>query len=533
MNFIKAPGTLTFVLCLGQALIPAISAQAPAKSAQPDPVVAVSAGQLRGSLTPDGAAVFKNIPFAQPPVGDLRWREPLPEKAWIGVRDATAFGPMCHQSGNQQLPHSEDCLQLNIWTPQWPMASPSPVMVWFHGGAFVHGAGSETMFHGERLVAQEDIVLVTVNHRLGILGYTALGETCGEEFDGSGVVGMLDAVAALRWVRDNVEAFGGDPANVTIFGQSGGGCKVSTLLAMPDACGLFRKAIVQAGPGLRVTDQARGQELASDLLSAFDLQPTKAGKLQELPLDQILAYQRELTQRSGLFGGGMLIAPVIDDTHLPRQPFDPVAPAISVGVPLLIGTNTDEAAMFLTEDPSYRTDITSQDVRERLKDTLDDAADRVVSHYEAAHPELPPHRVLSRILSDVSLRLPSIRLAERKLDGGSAPVYMYLFTYGTEVLNGLLGSCHSLELPFVFSTVDRIPFAGDRPERFEVAKTMGRVWASFARTGSPGPVGMPSWPPYETSSRSTMLLGLDPEIQRDPDRGDLAMLEGTHSPFFE
>jgi para-nitrobenzyl esterase len=471
------------------------------------------------------------------------------------VRDATVFGKIAPQpdiradararwgdlldliypgAGNplEGRAAGEDCLVLNVWTQGFD--SPKrPVMVWFHGGAFVHGAGSETMFHGERLVAQEDIVLVTVNHRLGILGYTALGETCGEEFDGSGVVGMLDAVAALRWVRDNVEAFGGDPANVTIFGQSGGGCKVSTLLAMPDACGLFRKAIVQAGPGLRVTDQARGQELASDLLSAFDLQPTKAGKLQELPLDQILAYQRELTQRSGLFGGGMLIAPVIDDTHLPRQPFDPVAPAISVGVPLLIGTNTDEAAMFLTEDPSYRTDITSQDVRERLKDTLDDAADRVVSHYEAAHPELPPHRVLSRILSDVSLRLPSIRLAERKLDGGSAPVYMYLFTYGTEVLNGLLGSCHSLELPFVFSTVDRIPFAGDRPERFEVAKTMGRVWASFARTGSPGPVGMPSWPPYETSSRSTMLLGLDPEIQRDPDRGDLAMLEGTHSPFFE
>jgi para-nitrobenzyl esterase len=248
MNSIKVLGLLACVLCLGQVLIPASSAQAQASPAGANPIVSVSSGQLRGSITPDGVAVFKNIPIAQPPVGDLRWREPIPAKSWTGVRDATAFGPMCHQSGNQNLPHSEDCLQLNVWTPTWPMKSSVPVMVWFHGGGNFAGSGVEPLFNGETL-ARHGVVLVTTNYRLGIFGFFAHPELTKESVHhASGNYGLMDQIQALRWVQQNISKFGGNPANVTIFGESAGAGDVNSLIALPLTKGLFVRAIAQSGP---------------------------------------------------------------------------------------------------------------------------------------------------------------------------------------------------------------------------------------------------------------------------------------------
>ena len=248
MKSIKVLSMLACALCLGQALISASSAQTPAKGSGSNPIVSISTGQLRGSLTADGVAVFKNIPFAQPPVGDLRWKEPSPAKAWTGVRDATAFGPMCHQNDNKQLPHSEDCLQLNVWTPKWPMKSPVPVMVWFHGGGNIAGSGVEPLFNGE-VLARHGVVLVTANYRLGIFGFFAHPELTKESaHHASGNYGLMDQIQALRWVQQNIAKFGGNPANVTIFGESAGAGDVNALIASPLTKGLFVRVIAQSGP---------------------------------------------------------------------------------------------------------------------------------------------------------------------------------------------------------------------------------------------------------------------------------------------
>ncbi len=248
MKSIRVLGTLACTLWVGQALIPAISAQAPARVAGSDPVVSISTGQLRGSVTADGLAVFKNIPFAQPPVGDLRWKEPLPAKAWTGVRDATAFGPMCNQNDNKQLPHSEDCLQLNVWTPKWPAPSRVPVMVWVHGGGNTAGSGVEALFNGE-VLARHGVVVVNVNYRLGIFGFFAHpGLTKESPHYAAGNYGLADKVMALQWVRDNIAKFGGNPANVTIFGESAGASDVNALIASPLTKGLFVRVIAQSGP---------------------------------------------------------------------------------------------------------------------------------------------------------------------------------------------------------------------------------------------------------------------------------------------
>jgi len=516
------------------------------------PQVTTASGRLRG-LSTRGAQVFLGIPYGGPVSGEQRFRAPSPPWSWTGTREATVFGPVAPQAdirsaamgrwgelldliypgfGNplEGRASGEDCLVLNVWTPSAD-GDARPVMVWFHGGGFQHGAASEMMFHGEQLACREDIVLVTVNHRLGVLGYTALADLAGDDFAGSGIAGVLDLVAALEWVRTNISAFGGDPGNVTIFGQSGGGAKVATLLGMPQAAGLYHKAIIQAGPGLRAISRERGSRVAAELLAAFGLQAREAARLREIPLEQLIAHQQSLLRRHFPLNEGLAIGPVIDDDQLPAHPFDPVPAPFCANVPLLIGTNADEAGMFLTEDEAFSVNMDLDSARSRLSAAVGERTDDVLAAYQDLYPHLPAARLLSRALSNAMMRAPSIRLAERKL-AQPASVFMYLFTYETPVLGGLVRSCHSSELPFIFSTVDRIPFAGDRPDRFEMAAIMGRTWAAFARTGHPGGGSLPAWPAYDTDRRATMLLDLAPELAHDPDREALAAVADTPSPVF-
>ena len=359
MKSIKQSRALTCIVCAGLALITAI--YAPAKASESTPVVSISTGQLRGSLTAEGVAVFKNIPFAQPPVGELRWREPLPAKAWTGVRDATAMGPMCHQNDNPQLPHSEDCLQLNVWTPKFPMTSPVPVMVWVHGGGNTAGSGIESLFNGE-VLASHGVVVVNVNYRLGVFGFFAHpGLTKESPHHASGNYGLADQIMALRWVQENIAKFGGDPKNVTIFGESAGASDVNSLIASPLTKGLFVRVIAESGPagsGLAMADaEKRGVDFAASL--GFTGEDALA-KLRGLS-------ETDLIEKGARAGLGV----TVDGWVLPEPAIKTYAEGREQKVALLIGNNSQEM------QPRGASD----DIRQMISQRYGPLADRALAAY--------------------------------------------------------------------------------------------------------------------------------------------------------
>ncbi len=406
-------GPLGFVFCLGYALI---SAQTPARNASAPPandaaaaangttgsapVVAVSTGQLRGSLTAGGAAMFKNIPFAEPPVGALRWKEPQPAKAWTGVRDATAFGPMCNQTGNAQLPHSEDCLQLNVWTPSWPMNASVPVLVWIHGGGNTAGSGVEPLFHGEAL-AKRGLVYVTVNYRLGIFGFFAHpGLTQESAHRASGNYGIADQILALQWIQKNIARFGGNPANVTIFGESAGAGDVNTLIASPLTKGLFVRAIAQSGAiGGQQLSLADSEKRGVDLAAALGFTGSDSlAKLRALPDRELLATVAPPAAPRGGGAGAQAAAPGrsatpalaaaaglsngiginVDGWILPDRSITIFSAGRQQKVPLIIGNNSQEMAPRVTTD-----------VREQIKERYGPLADRALKVYGVDGPTDP------------------------------------------------------------------------------------------------------------------------------------------------
>lgn len=487
-----------------------------------DVIVDTIAGKVRGT-TVNSIQSFKGIPYGASTSGPNRFQPPARPESWPGIRDALQYGPRSPQPAGSMTTitallgapppeqEGEDCLSLNVLTPAVGDGGKRPVLFWCHGGGFTAGSGAGRLYNGTNLPHRGNVVVVTVNHRLGPFGYLYLGDLAGERYAASGNAGMLDLVAALEWVRDNIEAFGGDPGNVTIFGESGGGAKVSALLAMPAAQGLFHRAMIQSGPGLRMLSREKATENAALLLKALEIAPNDVERLSTLAVEQILEANA-LVNRNPLGGW----SPVVDGQVLPQHPFDPMAPALSANVPLVIGTNKDEATLFLLNDAVLNS-LDVAGLHARIVSLAGDATGALLAAYRHAYPHASPGDLFTSFMTDRLFRMHSITIAERKYEQRTAPVYMYLFTWETPVLHGRLKSTHALEIPFIFDNLSSARnFTGESPELVPLAEKMSEAWLAFARDGKPGYRGLPSWPAYEPDGRATMIFDTTCRVENDP-----------------
>lgn len=471
-----------------------------------------SQGEVLGESLGDVLA-FRGIPYAAPPVGVRRFRPPASPAKWTGIRSALDMGPACPQlidtdpTENNDEVMSEDCLTLNIWTPKTDSGG-RPVMLFIHGGAFVVGSSRNTYYDGSQLAARGDVVVVTINYRLGPWGFLDL-RAFGARYAESANLGLLDQVAALRWVRDNIENFGGNPANVTIFGESAGAASVGDLLSMPMAKGLFAKAILESGWPLRKKTY-RSQALARAYLKLAGVR--SAADLGARSMADLLKAQKELfasTTDLGTFG------PSVDGVTLKEEPFAVVAEGRGSRVPLMIGTTSEEMRYFSTAEDIGIERKPRALLLSQLRSAVGARAPEVLSEYQRLYPRWGDAVV--QIASDAFERLPSIQLAAAV--SAYEPAYMYLLTYRSNSTYKHFGSAHAMDLPFVFGTVSKpevIVFTGRDPRRLELADRVMDMWAAFARSGDPTPPGGPKWLRYDAASRSTMELGPAIRLVSDP-----------------
>ena len=483
--------------------------------------VETSAGRIRGA-TRAGVHRFLGVPYGAPPVGARRFRRPAPAEPWSGVRPAVTHGPPSIQAAARpgplsiaSTPMSEDCLVANVWTPG--LDGRRPVMVWLHGGGFTQGDASGPLYDGTNLARRGDVVVVGLNHRLGLLGFLHLDERLGPDHEGSGNAGLLDIVLALRWVSRNAERFGGDPDCVTVFGESGGGGKVSALLGMPEAAGLFHRAVIESGPPFQFADPDSADAVLGKVLAELGLGPGDAGRLAELTPEQLFAVQVALGAGGGPGPGGMSFAPVSGTAALPHRPEEAVARGASADVPLVIGTNEHEARFMTFMAPGLAgggPDITDAELVERLSEGCDHGAETLVDHYRGAFPALSNFDLLLLVESE-QFRIRSLRLAEPKVTGGRAPVYSYLFRR-TSAAVAEAGSFHGMEMPFVFDNLAAMPYLLRDDGSTELAAQMSTRWAAFARTGRPDVEGLAPWPPYSLERRATMVIDRGWHVEDDP-----------------
>jgi para-nitrobenzyl esterase len=499
-----------------------------------NPIIETKYGKVQG-VTEYGVHSFKGIPYGAPTNGKSRFKPPIPPKPWAGVREATEYGPAAWQPSEGRIRDtywgfsgmdamSEDCLILNVWTQGLKDNGKRPVMVWLHGGGFTAGASSIHMtYSGLPMAKTHDVVVLSINHRLGIFGYLYLAEILGEEYASSGNAGMLDIVEALKWVRDNISNFGGDPGNVTIFGESGGGAKVCTLMAMPEAKGLFNRAVVQSGPSLKLRTSEDATLGAREFLDVIRINPARSYELPLMHADTIFYAWQSLARIPGAMGYATV--PVVDGKHIPVHPFSPVQAPTGVNVPLIIGTNKDEATVLNERDPKFGNiddaemrkrvaGIFAQNTRSEMKSDKE-KIEHLIEGYKQTRPKATPWDILMAISTD-RMRLTSIKLAERK-SVGPAPAYMYLFTCESPVWRGRLKAGHGNEIPFVFNNMDPvIRLTGDDPRRLTLGDNMSGAWTTFARTGKPNYKGLPEWPAYNVEKRATMVFDFESKVVNDP-----------------
>ncbi|MGH7024313.1 MAG: carboxylesterase/lipase family protein [Caulobacteraceae bacterium] len=507
------------------------------------PVIETDHGRVQG-LVHDGVLTFLGIRYGAPPVGALRWRPPQKPKAWSTIADCSAYGAPAMQmaSGTIAAPTSnfgmqmgqvfttpselkienEDCLFLNVWTPGADDRR-RPVMVWIHGGGFAFGSGGQPIYDCEGLARHGDVVAVSMNHRLNAFGYLYLGDVMGADYATSGNVGMLDLVACLEWVRDNIARFGGDPGNVTIMGQSGGGAKVSALMAMPAAKGLFHKASIQSGPGLKVGRKEPATAGARKVLAELGVAPGDIKALQAVPAQAIIAAVDTVNARMGPGFGfgpppGIPLEPIVDGVVLTRDPFDPDAPALSANVPLLIGYVKDELTIFTASAPWFGR-MTEADLA-KMTAPFGAKGKALIDAWRKIEPTYSPTYLFVDAVSSNFAMAGSVKLAERKAAeaaAGGAPVYMWYLTWETPVDHGVFKTPHTMEIPFMLYSFDKVrTFVGPGPQPRRMADQLCGAWVAFARTGRPDGPLTPHWPPYDASRRATMVFNLQSRIVDDP-----------------
>ena len=533
--FSHVPTALTALSTLGHGV-----------GAQPEEHESVEAqtglGRVRGMKSPD-LATFKGIPYGGSVSGAFRFKAAPAAKPWNGVRDALRLGPPALQPGQRrnEPAQEEDCLVLNVWTPAVDRRK-RPVMFYSHGGGFTTGSAGAAYQDGANLARTFDVVVVATNHRLGLMGYLYLGELGGEEFATSGNQGMLDIRGGLKWVQENIGSFGGDPDNVMIFGESGGGAKTSCLYAMPSAAPYFRKASIESGPGIRMMPRDAAAETTLMLMKELGIEKGEWRRLLEVPADKLVSAQGALSRsgggplgmnngRKGMSGnarpGGF--GPVVDGVILPRHPFDPGAPEISKNKPLIVGWNRDETAFFFQQQRNTEVfKLTETALKERLAKEFGQNSEAIHDTYRKSRPEASPTDLYIAITSARMIGIGAATIAERKVSQGGAPAYMYMFTHESDQLvsgtQHKVGAAHALEIPYKFYVVRPEQQAGGvsgmmaitTPESKKAAHNMAEMWSNFARTGKPSAKGQPEWPAFSLSKRATMEINTECRVVNDP-----------------
>ena len=500
-------------------------------------------GKIRG-IDNQGIKTFKGIPYGADTSGANRFMPPADPPKWTGVRDALEYGHSAPQRdpsaappapgalgvAGQRLPaEGEDCLVLNVWTPAVNDGRKRPVMFWCHGGGFATGSGSSPDTDGTNLARRGDVVVVTINHRLNVLGFADLSEFS-SDFAASGDAGMLDIVHALQWVRANIAQFGGDPNTVMIFGQSGGGRKVETLLAMPSAKGLFHRATIESGAAIQVAGREIAIRNAERLLAKLGVAKSDVRQLQQFPVDRIMkAYFAVLAEERDVDQTVSGFVPAVDGKILPQHPFQPSASPVAAEVPVMIGCTRTEMTLFSANDEAAF-HLDDAGMRTRVSSLVGDQASALIDLYRKANPGAAPSDIYFLIASDYRYGAPTFKIAERRAALGKAPVYLYYFRWETPVQGGRLKSPHTMEIPFAFDNVKiSARLTGGGPEAMALADKLSDTWIAFARTGNPNTNKLPHWPPFDTKNRATMVIDNVSKVVNDPLREQrIAMYRALH-----
>lgn len=484
------------------------------------PVVETTHGKVRGFVNRGSSEIFgfKGIPYGAD-TAPRRFLAPVPPAKWTGVREAVQFGPRAPQPARPLAasssvapadPISEDCLYLNVWTPEASSARKRPVMVYIHGGGFNALSANDALYDGTRLCQRGDVVVVTLNHRLNAFGYLYLAELGGPEFADSGNTGQLDLILALQWVRDNIAAFGGDPERVLIFGESGGGAKNACLMGMPSAMGLFQRAASSSGETVTASRPDTATRRAEDFLKKLGLSRDRISEIKTLPMDRLVAAT------GGYYG------PVLDGRSVPRHPFAPDAPAFSAHIPFMVGTNKDESRLLIGRGAPAMFDLTWEQLPENLAKYSEKMGnlkmEDVIAVYRRAHPEFTASDVFFAATTDSRDWRPALVEVERRaaLPAGAAATYSYELHWGSPVTPRMKAH-HALDLSLLMDNVTLSPrLTGDGPEAHAMAEIMSETYIAFARTGNPNNPKIPHWPAYDLARRSTMAFDLKPHVIDDP-----------------
>ena len=485
-------------------------------------------GRILGSRNGE-LHVFRGIPYGAD-TAPRRFQPALQEAPWRGVRDALSYAASAPQNG-EEGPGSEDCLFLNVWTPGLRDGARRPILFYIHGGGYNNGSGSSPLYDGGNLCRRGDVVVVTVNHRLNAFGYLFLAELGGPELAYSGNVGQLDLVQALQWVQQHAHEFGGDAGNVTVFGQSGGGAKIATLMAMPAAAGLFHRAMTMSGQQVTAAGPRAATQRAQLLLDELGIAPQDINSIRTLPVEKILSASR-VRDPSRIEDTGLYFGPVLDARSLHRHPFYPDAPPQSAHIPMVIGNTRDETRAFLGNDPDNFT-LTWEQLPKKLQaqQYVDLLPEVVIAEYRRLYPDYTPSQVFFAATTAGRSWRGAVEEAEARARQGS-PAWVYQLDWGSPLEGGKFGAFHTLDIPLVFDNIHQPGSrTGDSPEAQKIADQMSDALIALARTGSPAHAGLPSWKPYSLEQRETMLFDVPPRVVHDPRGGERRLYQ--RAPFLQ